>query len=270
MKRILIVCALLASAMSCTVKESRLGCPCILNLDYSNIRQDERVTTGGYPDSLLVTVQGLYNAFVHTVDYPQYHQISIPRRRSHLNCYFGITASRLCGDRTRLEIPLGEDSDRFFSYHQTLELDEFTEELYITPVLRNECTTVILAFDEESWDTSSSETKMTVYGTSCGLDLNTGYAIEGPFIHDMGIYDGHSYCFNMPRQAKRDIRIDAIEGEGDVLFSVDLAGELDRAGYNWSAESLPPAVFVNINAQHIVVDIKIIDWDEAVYFNYYL
>lgn len=270
MKRILIACAALASVMSCTVKESRLGCPCILNLDYSKIRQDERVTTGGYRDSLLVTVQGLYNAFIRTADYPQYHQISVPRRRAHLNCYFGLTASRLSGDRARLEIPLGEDSDRFFSYHQTLELDEFTEEMYITPELRNECTTVILSFDEDAWDTAASRTKMRVSGSSCGLDLNSGYALEGAFIYDMDIHDNHSYCFNMPRQAKRDIRIDAVEEDGDVLFSVDLAGELDRAGYNWGAESLPPVVVINMNAQHIVVDIKIIDWDEAVYFNYYL
>ena len=258
--------------MSCTVKESRLGCPCILNMDYSRIRQDERVNEGQYADSLLVIVQGLYNSFVRTADYPEYHQISVPRRRSHLSCYLGLSTGRLNGGRARLEIPLGEDSDRFFSYHETLELNEDSEEMFITPELHNECTTVILSFDEDAWDTSLDEDAvMRVSGSSCGLDLNTGYAIEGPFCYDMEVYDHHSYSFNMPRQAKHDIRIDATEKVGGkVLFSVDLAGELERAGYAWNAESLPPLVVVNLNAQHIVVDIKIIDWDEAVYFNYYL
>ena len=265
--RLIIYLSMLILAASCTVKESRIGCPCILNLDYAAIRSDQRIQ--GRPDSLLVTVQGLYNAIVRTKDYPEYHCVSVPRQTVNLNCYFGMSESRLHSGRSRLIIPVGEDSDPLFSYHKTLHLNEYSEEEYITPVLCNECTKVILSFDQDYWDTSSFDYSMHVSGSSCGLDLVSGYPIEGEFSYDMDVYDSHSYSFDMPRQKNRDIRIDAIE-KGSVQFTISLAEELDRAGYQWSAESLPPLVVVNVNAQNLVVDIRIIDWDEAIYFNYYL
>lgn len=266
-----VLCQVLLLAVSCSVKESRLGCPCILNMDYSKIRSDERRTSAQNPDSLLVIVQGAYNSFVRMSEWPVYHTINVPRSRLHLACYLGMTEDRLENGRTRLMIPLGEDSDRLFSFHRILQLYEDSEEEYVTPTLSNEFTKVIISMDPESHNTASGKELLRVTGSTCGLDLNTGYAIEGPFRYDMDVYDSHSYCFNMPRQKNRDIRIDAISAlSGDALYGIDLAGELDRAGYDWNAESLPLLVVVEINAQNLPVGVRIIDWDEAIYFNYYL
>ena len=266
-----VLCQVLLLAVSCSVKESRLGCPCILNMDYSKIRSDERRTSAQNPDSLLVIVQGAYNSFVRMSEWPVYHTINVPRSRLHLACYLGMTEDRLENGRTRLMIPLGEDSDRLFSFHRILQLYEDSEEEYVTPTLSNEFTKVIISMDPESHNTASGKELLRVTGSTCGLDINTGYAIEGPFRYDMDVYDSHSYCFNMPRQKNRDIRIDAISTlSGDALYGIDLAGELDRAGYDWNAESLPLLVVVEINAQNLPVGVRIIDWDEAIYFNYYL
>ena len=266
-----VLCQVLLLAVSCSVKESRLGCPCILNMDYSKIRSDERRTSAQNPDSLLVIVQGAYNSFVRMSEWPVYHTINVPRFRLHLACYLGMTEDRLENGRTSLMIPLGEDSDRLFSFHRILQLYEDSEEEYVTPTLSNEFTKVIISMDPESHNTASGKELLRVTGSTCGLDINTGYAIEGPFRYDMDVYDSHSYCFNMPRQKNRDIRIDAISAlSGDALYGIDLAGELDRAGYDWNAESLPLLVVVEINAQNLPVGVRIIDWDEAIYFNYYL
>lgn len=266
-----VLCQVLLLAVSCSVKESRLGCPCILNMDYSKIRSDERRTSVQNPDSLLVIVQGAYNSFVRMSEWPVYHTINVPRSRLHLACYLGMTEDRLENGRTRLMIPLGEDSDRLFSFHRILQLYEDSEEEYVTPTLSNEFTKVIISMDPESHNTASGKELLRVTGSTCGLDINTGYAIEGPFRYDMDVYDSHSYCFNMPRQKNRDIRIDAISAlSGDALYGIDLAGELDRAGYDWNAESLSLLVVVEINAQNLPVGVRIIDWDEAIYFNYYL
>ena len=266
-----VLCQVLLLAVSCSVKESRLGCPCILNMDYSKIRSDERRTSAQNPDSLLVIVQGAYNSFIRMSEWPVYHTINVPRSRLHLACYLGMTEDRLENGRTRLMIPLGEDSDRLFSFHRILQLYEDSEEEYVTPTLSNEFTKVIISMDPESHNTASGKELLRVTGSTCGLDINTGYAIEGPFRYDMDVYDSHSYCFNMPRQKNRDIRIDAISAlSGDALYGIDLAGELERAGYDWNAESLPLLVVVEINAQNLPVGVRIIDWDEAIYFNYYL
>lgn len=237
-------------------------------MDYRLVRSDERVSSALNPDSLLVIVRGLHNGIVRMSDYPDGQSIYVRRTPSLLSCYLGMTEDRLRSGRSRIEIPEGEDADALFSYHRYLDLDADTEEEFITPSMCYEYTKVVLSFQSGK---AREGQMLRVASSSCGLDLNTGEVLQGAFTFVMEPYDDHSWAFNMPRQAKKDIRIDALSStSGDILFSVDLARELDGAGYDWRAESLPPLVVVNINEQNLPVDVRIIDWEEAVYFNYTL
>jgi len=254
---------------SCSVKEDRSACPCLLHMDYSLVRSDERTASAVNPDSLLVIVRGLHNGIARMSEYPDGQSIYVRRTPSLLSCYLGMTEDRLKGGRSRIEIPEGKDADALFSYHRYLDLDADTEEEFITPSMCYEYTKVILSFRRED-GVAVGDQMLRVSSSSCGLDLNTGEVLEGTFSFVMEPYDDRSWAFNMPRQAKKDIRIDAIGAGAQILFSVDLARELDGAGYDWKAESLPPLVVVNINEQNLPVDVRIIDWEEAVYFNYTL
>lgn len=256
---------------SCSIKEDRSACPCELNLDYSRIRSDERIQSEPRRDSLLVSVRGFYNAIVRVSDYPQYHTVSIPRTSTHLSCYLGMSEGRLHDGRTRLIIPLGEDSDRLFSFHRDLYLKADSEEEYITPVLCCEYTKIVLEFDSDAGSISEQSSFLVAQGSTCGMELQSGKPIRGEFSHVMEPYGEKSWCFDMPRQDSRDISVSVrSRGSGTEMFTVALAEELDSAGYDWGAKSLPPLVFVRINAQNLPVDVKIIDWDEAIYFNYTL
>lgn len=256
-------------ACSCSIKEDRGECSCILNLDYSLIRGDERFLMARSWDSLLVMMPGLYCNVVKIEDYPHLHSIDVPRIRTDLSCYFGMTTDRLAEESRKLVIPFGQDSDRLFSYHETLQLSAASEEMIVTPVLCGESTRIIVEFDTEAF---MDENKLLVAtGSTCGLDLWSGRPIEGEFCCTLKAYGDGTWQFNMPRQASRDISLSAVsEISENLFFSIDLAGELDAAGYNWDALSLPPLVIIHIDSKDLHADVQVVDWDDAIYLNYIL
>lgn len=259
----------LLGAVSCSIKEDRTLCPSTLVMDYALVRSDGRISAGEGRDSMLVSVSGVFSSFVRLSDYPQAQRITVPRRRLLAACHYGLTPSRLDASSRHLVIPPGEDSDRLFSWRAVVEFGPDTEEIVVMPSLCNEFTKVILSFPEEGWDTSAEPYRMHVEGSTCGLDLESGRPIEGPFSYDMDIYDSHSYSFNMPRQAGRDILIDAIDSStGEALFRFDLGGELSAAGYPWDAVSLPPLVVVVVSMSDLSCSVDVMDWEKAIYFDY--
>jgi len=256
---------------SCSLKEDRTVCPCILNIDWSSVWSDERISDSHHPDSVFLLIGGKMGSFVRMSDYPEGQEVSITRSQTTVDCYLGLHQERLRNNSSRLVIPFGEDGDRLFSCHRYVEPDINTEEINLTPVLSNEYTKVILEFDPEESSVSPEDNILEVKGGTCGLDLRTGKAIKGDFLHELESYKDRSWCFNMPRQSGKDISIDIFSRAGQkLLFSIDLAGELDAAGYDFSAESLAPLVIIKVSSRNVPVEVRIIDWDEAVYLNYTL
>lgn len=254
---------------SCSIKEERGDCPCGINLDYSYIRNDERFPSVPGWDSLLVSVPQSYRHFIRISDYPLFHVIDVPRKRTALSCYLGLREERISDDTFRYLIPLGEDSDRVFSFHKTLPLAPDSEEVLVSPILCGQTTRIVVEMEPGS----GLETGylLVATGSTCGFDLTTGEPLEGEFCRIMSPYGENSRYFNMPRQIRRDVSIAVVGGESeDLLFSIDLAGELDAAGYDWDAKSLPPLVIIRILSQELHTDVRIIDWDEAVYLNFTL
>ena len=251
---------------SCSIKEDRTVCPCILNLDYSLVRSDERVHDADN-EHLYLMVPPQVAVPVNLGEYPQGQSMVISRKDALLSCYLGYSADRISGGR--LVIPQGKDSDCFYSYHENLFIGPDTEEVSVTPRLCGEFTRVVVCFKDN--DSATSEMSLQVHSTTNGLDLSTGRPTEGEFSCAMAPCDKESFAFNMPRQGGRDISIDVLcASDLQPLYTIDLAGNLDKASYDWNAESLPPLVIINIDRQNILIDVQIIDWDEAVYFNYYL
>ncbi|MCQ2172685.1 MAG: hypothetical protein MJZ17_08065 [Bacteroidales bacterium] len=254
---------------SCSIKEDRSECPCILNLDYSLIRGDERFISAPSWDSLLVSIPGSYSTIVKMDSYRDIHTIGIPRKKTDLSCYFGMSERRLKGGNKELVIPFGEDSDRLFSYHETLDLGPASEEVFVTPVLCGESTRIIVEFDNDAF--LGENGILVATGSTCGLDLWSGRPLEGEFCCTLKSYGDGTWQFNMPRQASRDIALAAVSAtSGNLFFSIDLAAELDSAGYDWDARSLPPLAIVHIDSKEMTVDARIIDWDEAIYLDFTL
>ena len=261
--------AALLCAVSCSIKEDRELCPADLVMDYSLVRADERTGFRSEEDSLLVEVQTFYREIIRPADYPSLHRISVKRTAVNVGCHYGFTRSRLQNGEGRLVIPLGEDSDRLYSFRQTVVFDPSTEESYVMPSLGNEFTKVILSFPEKGWEAYRDKYSIRAIGNTCGIDLRSGRPLSGPFTCELRPYDSHSYCFNMPRQNDRDISIAVVSRDsGEKVFDIDLAAELDNVGYLWNAQSLSPLVVINVDMVDFTLDVNVLDWDDVVYFNY--
>jgi len=274
MKGKYIIATVLAASMffqSCSLKEDRTTCPCILNIDWSSVRSDERLEDCSSADSVLLLVGDRFNSIIRMSEYPDGQSVNITRSKTFVDCYLGMSQDRLSSSRSKLIIPLGEECDRLFSCHRSVEPDVYTEEVFLTPKLANEFTKVVIEFEDLNSTINDDDNILRVFGSSCGLDLLTGLPLSGGFQFDMSVYQDRSWSFNMPRQKEKDISIDVLSRKDESkLFSVNLAEQLDAAGYGWAAESLAPLVVVKISAQNIPVDVRIIDWDEAIIFNYSL
>lgn len=269
-KQILIAGLLLLPVLSsCSIKEDRGLCPCILTLDYSKISGDGRYTSAPSWDSLLVRIPNSYCSVVRVDEQKPLQTICIPRVNTQFSCYFGMTMKRIDGDFSRLTIPLGEDSDRLFSYHRPLLLSSESEEEFVIPELCAESTRIVIEFDEQV--SLPSDGILIASGSCCGMNLNTGKPLRGEFLCTLKPYGNMAWTFNMPRQGSKDIKVSVVSSVSkNLIFDIDLARELDDAGYDWDAESLSPLVIVHINSMQMSADVKIIDWDQAIYFNYTL
>ena len=265
----LIGCALLLLPVSCSIKEDRSECPCLIHMDYSEVMSDRRLLSSNSPDSLLVIIRGLHSSIERPSEHPEGGRIFVSRTASLLSCYIGMTESRMSFGRNRLVIPVGEDADALFSFHRYLELGPDTEEVFVTPVMCYEHTSVILAFPRED-GARDADRRLVVTSSSCGLDLDTGEVIEGEFSCEMRRHGDCSWQFFMPRQARRDVRIEAPGRDGGVMFSVDLASELVKAGYDFQAESLPPVVVVSMSSDFVPTGVRILDWEEYYTLDYIL
>lgn len=253
-------------ACSCSIKEDRTLCPCTLNLDYTLIRADDRIADVEN-NIMYLGIPSQTCSQIRIGDYPQGQSMVIARKDAFLSCYLGYSPERISSGR--LFIPEGEDGDAFFSYHEELFIGPDTEDVYVTPRLCNECTKIVVCFVDN--DSASEEYSLMAKSSTNGLDLSTGRPTAGKFTCNMPSFDGKSFSFNMPRQGSRDIVIDVLSArDSGFLYDIKLYEELDRASYDWNAESLPPLVVINIERQNVIIDVKIIDWDEAVYFNYYM
>lgn len=261
------LCLTVLLPSSCSIKEDRSVCPCLLTLDYSMIRYDERFLS---EDRLLVMIPDVCRETVRMSEYPAGQGIDVPRRPLDLSCHLGFSEERLGEDGRSLLIPLGEDSDRLYSFRETLFLDGGSEEQTVSPVLCGESTRVVVEFEQGA--ALPEDYLLVATGGTCGEDLQTGEPIEGEFCCIMDTYnDAGARCFDMPRQARRDISIAVVSARtGNLLFTIDLAGELSSAGFDWNAASLPPLVILTVLSRDQGVDVCIVDWDEAVYLDFSL
>lgn len=250
-------------ACACSIKEDRTVCPCVLKMDYSLVCSDDRIKE---PDSLntFLMIPSQFKIKGRVGEFIQGQSVSIERKDASLSCYFGYSPGRLFD--SRLMIPEGSDSDPLYSYHEDLFIGPDTEEVTVRPALCAEFTRVVVTFVGN--DTATKDLALRAVSGTVGFDFSKGKPVEGAFNCLLSPAGRFSFAFNMPRQASREIYLEvATASDLEPLFEIDLGKELTQASYDWNAVSLPPVVVLEIYRQNVFVQVKIMEWEEAVYFN---
>lgn len=246
--------AVMASALmaaSCSVKEDRASCPCLLVLDFS---EADKMPDG--PVALYVAADG--DPFLSDVlplnEYRGRDYITpVPRTGLDMVLWYGGDGSV---SESGLEIPLGEDCPEVY-IHASVFAASGERHDEVVNFHKNHCRMTLYAAGDVGVPLS-----MTVYGNVAGYGRN-GKPVEGPFeycIDYADLKEGHDVV--LPRQVDTSLKLIINDPDDDVKVFA-LGHYLESCGYDWSDADLED-VTVTIDFASTEVRLSVKGW-EGVY-----
>ena len=229
----LAVLALLFAALSCSIKEDRSKCPCILILDLEEVPW--KTPEDGFP--LTVHVEGpggfSYSGTVSMEECVREYTVGVPRE--------GVYSSLLTSSASEgfvpgkgIVIPPGSDCPPVWMYSRFH--DTSVEAVRDKVVLCKNFCTVSVTFKGVPPGTYS----LRFMGTVCGYDLSAR-PVPGEFSYQCSL-DGKGTCtVRIPRQTDSSLIAAVVSGAEDLRYFA--IGEiLGRNGYDWTATDLADAL----------------------------
>ena len=221
--------ALLAAALSsCTVKEDRGPCPCVLDIYMEDSRE--------HAERLALTAwSGDGRLFLDRIDtdkYPVSFQKKVPKGFLSVSACGGLASMALKDDR--LVIPEGKQCDPVWAYSGR-EIDATGESAEEHLTLHKQYAAVHVKLD--SLALASGNPVLRAVGNANGLNVRTLQPTVGSF-HCVAELDADlNHVFNVPRQHDNSLALEVyLDG---VLARTVVIGELiANAGYSWTKEDL--------------------------------
>lgn len=239
-------------AVSCSVKEDRSGCPCMLMLDFSNVDKSLHVS------EVCVTSESgfIYQAAVPSSEYDKLHIFKIPSVNVFLNVFSGIEGN--FNPERGVTVSEGMDFPPLYLY--SYEFDPETEVLTLPVFMHKEYCGITL-FVKADGPFSYS---LSVEGDVCGVGLS-GEMIDGPFrFSPVRISDG-KYHMRVPRQKSPSLVLKIYEDDS-VLRTFAIGEYIVESGYDWQAENLAD-VEVEIDYSRTEVVFSVDDWEKTITFD---
>ncbi len=239
---------------SCSVKEDREPCPCLLEL---NIDGHDMVPSG--PVDILVTSQ---DGFMQrdTLDFWReegLYSLSVPRTDLHVRAWCG---GGKYVSKEGMRIPLGNECPRVYMHDSdvTVEGEYFREDVYLR---KNHCVLTILIEGGES-----GFSDLVLKGNVAGYDM-VGKPLAGDFEYspvmetdgDKGLV---GYEAVLPRQKDDSLMLDLEDSKGNPI-SFSLGRYISASGYDWSSHELDD---LTVTLDYALTEIRLeIDGWESVY-----
>lgn len=248
----LAVCGMigLLSLSSCSVKESRYDCPCLIGLDFSGVDREIAGTA-----RLMITAEGetVWADTMDMADLPAGYSAYVPRKWLHVRMWSGTDGLESEGG---LHIPLGKDCPKVYMHDSDIRADG--EECHERIMMRkNHCVMTVTVMG-----TSEFPFGMILKGNVSGYDAS-GNPLPGDFeyrLHDEDIESGYQAV--IPRQADSSLMLEIDEGTGEYN-SFAIGQYIVSSGYDWSAPDLED-VTVTIDYALTEIHLSIKGW-ESVY-----
>lgn len=224
-----ILAALLAAALSsCSVKEDRGPCPCVLDIFLED--------SGSLAERLAVSAwNGSGRLFLDRIDtekYPGAYQKKVPKGYISVCAYGGASAMSLKGDR--LIIPDGQQCDRIWAFRGgTVDATGESAEEHIT--LHKQYAVIHVRLD--SLTRQSGDARMRAVGTADGFDIATLEPSHGAFHCFAGLDADLNHEFSVPRQHDDSLELE-VYLDGILTRTVKIGELIANAGYSWTREDL--------------------------------
>ena len=232
---------------SCSVKEDREGCPCVLELDFAGPYLED----AGFADLLISSGTGV--VWRDTVDMDRNrtgYSVAVPRTRLHVRAWTGTDGylSDEC-----LRIPHGQDCPRVYMHDSDVLAEG--ETLGETVFLRkNHCVMTVMTEGE-----GKIAADLLVKGNVAGYDA-VGRPLYGDFechLDDSGLDDG--YVVVLPRQTDASLML-VVDDGSDTHKAFALGQYIVSSGYDWTAADLED---VTVTLDYALTEIRmtINGWD---------
>lgn len=255
--------ALLAVLASCSIKEDRSGCPCLLTVDLSLALNVELTPPSWWERGLTIALFREDRCFRQASLWyeeagPEW-ETQVEKAEIGVVGMLGWNAGAVSG--LEIRYPEGCQSDALYVSSRTVPC--YGETARTRLEMEKQFSNVTI----EGLDTFSAQ--MQVTATCNGLNLMTRQALEGVFRFPLSC-DSEGICrFRMPRQSSDDVRILLLDSEGHLDNAIPLGAYMTEIGYVWDAPSLSD-VFIRIDFVTASISVTVDDWTQVIAFPYTL
>lgn len=260
--------ALMLVCCSCSVKEVRDGCPCLLRLDL------DEVVEGGVFTRAVTTMGPCTDRPIgqEMINVPVYEGIgyerSVPRRLVRASVVCGFKNSVFRSDTLRV----GNDmpADPIMAFAVSRECAGETELVHVS-LHKQFCR---MTFDIEGEDDLSSYPFALRVRAACnGLNLYDLQPVDGEFSAIAQENPDGKLSLIVPRQKDNELSLELLDedslsrGEEVVVWTMDIGRKLASSGYDWNDPDLDD-VTVRIDLSHVTFSLGVVPWDEYDYSNW--
>lgn len=259
----LLFAALLALPVSCTIKEDRTDCPCLLTVDLSRTL-DAGITPPSWWDKGLQIV--LFK------DHNPVLKSSLSLSQAQPECDFRVEKGDV-GVAGILGLDAGVLSGSEIRYREGCQSDRLYVSSRVVPCYGETARTLLEMYKQfsniEILGLDSFGLRMEVTAGCDGLDVLARKALEGPFRFALTLDPDGACRFRMPRQEKDDLKILLWGADGHLENAIPLGAYLTAIGYDWHAPSLSD-VSVSVDFVTASISITVGDWSQTIEFPYTL
>lgn len=254
--------AALLALGSCTVKEPRDGCPCLLKLDL-----DEVIASGRY-DKAVATLGPCSGASIgqEMIDVAPYagtgYEKTVPRSlvRTSLVCGFKNSIFRSDTIRVNPNLP----ADPIWAFALEKECTEEVETVHVS-LHKQYCRMNFVAAGEA--DMQGYPYVLRVRAGCSGMRLYDLQPVEGDFSAVVREDSVGRLSLDVPRQKENELLLEMLDrtafekGNIEVVYRLDLGRKLAQTGYEWAAVDLDD-VTVKIDYARASFSVEVLPWND--------
>lgn len=240
---LLIFFFLLLACASCSVKEDRSACPCILSLYTSE-------AAGKSVGVKVWNTDGFCVAEAETAG--PVLEVEVPRGQLLVTAFSGLAACRLFD--AVVSIPRGGQMDELCAWRA--EADCSGERAAQILFLHKQWATVNLRL--QNYPPGEEAPVLKIEGEVSGYDLMNGSPVDGGFVFRPALTGDGEIVFRLPRQRDGELLLEI----GRKVLS--LGKLITRSGFDWEKPDLDD-IYMLVDYLDFTVKIWITEWEEVSY-----
>ena len=262
MKRFKYVAVALLAFSSCTIKEPRAGCPCLLKLDL-----DEVIASGRYSKAVATlgpcSDKRIGQEMIEVAPYAGTgYEKTVPRQLVRTSVVCGFNNSIFHSDT--LWVNENVQADPIWAFALEKECTEEVETVHVS-LHKQFCRMNFVAAGES--DLRDYPYVLRVKAGCCGIKLYDLQPVEGTFSAVVREDAAGRLTLDVPRQKENALLLEMLDrtafekGGTEVLYTLDLGQKLEQTGYEWAAEDLDD-VTVKIDYARASFSVEVLPWDD--------